>query len=305
MEALSSIGKIWLGIETSPIVASTAEMASSTGTPAATIAPNATTRIRSVTGRDMVSALWRSLWIFLSSWAPEVASPNSSTRRLGLSCWPLLTAATTGAIRSEAVSASPLMSNWIMAECRSFDTSPALEPWPGALRCSTSGRSAKLAVIPVIPRLNAGSSVVSVSLWSSTSSEAGFGKLDSSVFSARPDSPVNWSALVSLLAGTKLETIMASATNTNHPSRTDFLWRALQPPSRAASPLDVSIECMKSALLGKQWAGALPGWMRPRLAAWRSRGSGAARCPAAEKRANGGAAGRTGRVCAGYDNVLM
>src|SRR6476620_6383992 len=34
----------------------------------------------------------------------------------------------------------------------------------------------------------------------------------------------------------------ARATKTNQPTSTDFLWRALQLPSRAASPLDVSIE---------------------------------------------------------------
>jgi hypothetical protein len=116
IEALSSIGKIWLGIETRPIVASTAEIASSTGTPAATIAPNAITRISSVIGSDIVSALCRSLCTFLSSWAPEVASPNSSMRSAGLDRWASLTAATTGAIRFEAVAASPLMVKVINAE---------------------------------------------------------------------------------------------------------------------------------------------------------------------------------------------
>ena len=75
--------------------------------------------------------------------------------------------------------------------CRSFDTRPALEPEPGALRLSTTGMAAKPAVVCLIARLNAGSSAVMEPLWISTSSEAGFGKLDSSVFSARPDSPVN------------------------------------------------------------------------------------------------------------------
>ena len=57
IEVLSSIGKMWLGIATRPIVAITAEIASSTGTPAATSAPNAITRMISVTGSDSVSAL--------------------------------------------------------------------------------------------------------------------------------------------------------------------------------------------------------------------------------------------------------
>ena len=61
IEALSSIGKMWLGMATSPMVAITAEMASSTGTPAATSAPNAITRMSRVTGSDSVSARFRSL----------------------------------------------------------------------------------------------------------------------------------------------------------------------------------------------------------------------------------------------------
>ena len=64
---------------TRPIVASTPEKASSTGRPAATSAPNATSRMISVTGSDEYSARWKSLLsVSLSSWF-ALAKPNSAT----------------------------------------------------------------------------------------------------------------------------------------------------------------------------------------------------------------------------------
>ena len=49
---LSSMGKTWLGIASSPIVASTAVSPSSSGIPAATTAPNARIRIPKVIGSE-------------------------------------------------------------------------------------------------------------------------------------------------------------------------------------------------------------------------------------------------------------
>ncbi len=51
----------WLASDDSPIVASTPENASSTGSPAATRAPKARIRIASVTGTDENSARLKSL----------------------------------------------------------------------------------------------------------------------------------------------------------------------------------------------------------------------------------------------------
>ena len=52
----SSVGTMWLASLFSPVAARTAEKASSTGRPAATSAPNATTRIATVSGNEVNSA---------------------------------------------------------------------------------------------------------------------------------------------------------------------------------------------------------------------------------------------------------
>ena len=76
----SSTGAIWLIAPTSPMVAKTPEIASSSGTPAATSAPNAITSTTSVSGSEVNSAFLKSsskLWLIALS---ELASPNASTR---------------------------------------------------------------------------------------------------------------------------------------------------------------------------------------------------------------------------------
>ena len=82
--ATSTVGIRWLAIEFRPNVASTAENASSTGTPAATRAPNAISRMTSVSGSDRLRAFAKS-WLILSfrTWVAD-ASPNSRMRRSGL-----------------------------------------------------------------------------------------------------------------------------------------------------------------------------------------------------------------------------
>ena len=50
----------WLSSSVTPSAASTAVKPSSNGTPAATNAPNASTRMNSVTGTEVASALWKS-----------------------------------------------------------------------------------------------------------------------------------------------------------------------------------------------------------------------------------------------------
>ena len=61
----------------------TADSASSTGMPAATIAPKATTRMSSVIGSDSVSARLKSFSSVSASALPTLASPNCSTRSSG------------------------------------------------------------------------------------------------------------------------------------------------------------------------------------------------------------------------------
>ena len=66
----------WLGTATSPKVANTAVSARSNGMPAATSAPNATTRIASVTGSENNPAFSRSSANAVSIPFSALASPN-------------------------------------------------------------------------------------------------------------------------------------------------------------------------------------------------------------------------------------
>ena len=73
----------WLNRSVTPSAANTAVKPSSSGTPAATSAPNATTRMTSVTGTDVASALWKSsLTSVFTAWA-VLAVPSSPTNRCG------------------------------------------------------------------------------------------------------------------------------------------------------------------------------------------------------------------------------
>jgi uncharacterized membrane protein AbrB (regulator of aidB expression) len=120
----SSVGSRWLASKFRPIAASTALNASSTGNPAATIAPNARIRIRIVSGSDVNSARVMSFpKRSLMAWFAE-ASPNSATITLGFPAWAWSTAFMIGAIFESAFSASPLTSNWTSAEWPSTDTNP-------------------------------------------------------------------------------------------------------------------------------------------------------------------------------------
>ena len=76
---ISSIGMIWLGSAMSPSVAITALNPSSSGMPAATRAPNATTRISSVIGSESFSAFLKSSENDFDSALSALAPPNSPT----------------------------------------------------------------------------------------------------------------------------------------------------------------------------------------------------------------------------------
>ena len=69
-----------------PIVAMTAVSASSSGTPAATSAPNAISRMIRVTGREVMSALPKSSWTTLLICCWVLASPNSPRVKPGCAC---------------------------------------------------------------------------------------------------------------------------------------------------------------------------------------------------------------------------
>src|SRR5256885_4831320 len=83
----SEAWKTWLASADSPTEPSTAEKASSTGTPAATKAPNAISRITKVTGTDSFSAFWKSLLIVLlvhRARFPELGDREARARLLRL-----------------------------------------------------------------------------------------------------------------------------------------------------------------------------------------------------------------------------
>ncbi len=75
----------------SPMVDITADIASSTGIPAATNAPNAMARITRVSGIESFSAFWKSFPSASLSALSALAMPNCSTRR---SEWDFCRAAT-------------------------------------------------------------------------------------------------------------------------------------------------------------------------------------------------------------------
>ncbi len=92
-----------------PLAAATADSASSTGTPAAMIAPKAISRISSVTGRLTVAAVARSAPTWLLIALLTEAPPACSISRSGCPRWTAAVAASSGSIRSDAVSGSPFM----------------------------------------------------------------------------------------------------------------------------------------------------------------------------------------------------
>ena len=79
----SSTRMTWLKSAVSPSAAATAVMPSSSGMPAATSAPKATTRISSVTGSEVISARWKSFWMRFMIALLALASPNSPTNSSG------------------------------------------------------------------------------------------------------------------------------------------------------------------------------------------------------------------------------
>ena len=81
------MGKTWLIGPIRPSVPITAVTASSSGMPAATSAPKATTRISSVIGSERTSARLKSLSSALLSALSALASPNCSIRSFGCARW--------------------------------------------------------------------------------------------------------------------------------------------------------------------------------------------------------------------------
>ena len=100
MIELSTPPMTWLSGPRMPIVAMTAVSARSSGTPAATRAPKAISRMIRVTGRDVIRALPKSSWTrsLICCWV--LASPNSPTVKPGCAFCTASTASMAGLTRS-------------------------------------------------------------------------------------------------------------------------------------------------------------------------------------------------------------
>ena len=109
-----------------PIVAITAVTPSSSGRPAATSAPNASSRITSVIGSEIVSAFLRSSSNIFETALPVLASPNCSMRSSGCAFCAAAVAARIGSTLSSAFSESPLISKFTATEWPSREICPAL-----------------------------------------------------------------------------------------------------------------------------------------------------------------------------------
>jgi len=126
LTALSTPLPIWLIGPSSPIVAITAVIASSSGTPAATRAPKAINRMISVIGSDVTSAFPKSSLILSSSSLLMLASPISPMLKLGWAACAAATASSGAAIRVATWSSSPTSSNRSSAERPSVEICPRL-----------------------------------------------------------------------------------------------------------------------------------------------------------------------------------
>jgi hypothetical protein len=181
----------WLGIATRPSVAMTAVNPSSSGMPAATSAPNASTRMTSVIGSDSVSAFLKSSLKDLSIALLALASPNWPTNTSGLSALTFATAAITGSTSFSVRSLSPLSWNLTSTERPSLETWPSLPLAYGDFTSDTPGLLLTAATAALTAARTAGSvALPPLGAWTRTCSSSRFGKWLSKSRSALPDWPM-------------------------------------------------------------------------------------------------------------------
>jgi hypothetical protein len=198
------------------MAAATAVIASTSGTKAASSAPNARIRITSVIGSEVNSAFWKSSSKALLSAFSALPSPNCSTRKPRCSLWSAATASSEGSTFASA--SSPGSSKVTSAERPSSESWPALSRpyglatlrtfWVPSSRVTTSSTTARNSASPVSAPLR---------LWIRTLSGALSGKWSEIALSARPDSPMPKSASVSVFVPTDPPMNTASTTNASQP----------------------------------------------------------------------------------------
>ena len=170
-------------------------MPSSSGMPAATIAPKAISRTASVTGSDVHSARRKSELIASQIALFALASPNCSMRTVGCARCAAAAAATAALTLSRACCSSPATRNVTSAERPSRESVPA---GPGATRSRTCGVTRSRATTSRVASLNAGSVARTLPRpCTRTCSCEAFGKSAASYArNARPDSPLPISGTV-------------------------------------------------------------------------------------------------------------
>jgi hypothetical protein len=182
-------GTRWLTSAASPKVPNTPDRASRTGIPAATTAPNATSKMASVTGSDRYPARWRSCAMVPLSARLPLAVPNSSIKNPGLERARACTADWTGTTLPAASSELPAISNWTKAEWPSGETRLRPPEPSGDRTLVTSRRVPRRATTAAAAARKAGSRTVAAGLCTSTLSPAGWGNSRARMRSATPDSP--------------------------------------------------------------------------------------------------------------------
>ena len=244
-----STGMIWLGRATSPIAIATAEMPSSSGMPAATSAPKAITRMISVIGTEVTSALAKSFENAFSSDLLALAEPNSSIRRFGCRCAALATAVSIGPMRCLALSESPATEKVTRADRPSLEICPWLRGSSGDLTSDTVRKPDTAPMTSPTADLICGLDGFSDPdrVWIRMFSSPFLGKLSLTICWAERDCPVPWSSSLRLFVPTAPPMARESTTSASHPKIAVLRCVELQRPARAARFLD----CISSYLLGR------------------------------------------------------
>ncbi len=202
--------------------------------PAATSAPKATTRIRSVTGSEVTSACWKSSWMRFMIALLALASPNSPTNRPGWARWTAAVAASAGPTRFFAVSGSPVIWKVSRTAVPSLDSWPSLPGFIGDSICATEGmRERRATSSSTAARYSLPSSPPS-RLWMRICSAArSRGNCWASTRSAARESPLPMSSCLSVTVPTALPIMNATTTKASQPSTAVLRCVALQCAARA------------------------------------------------------------------------
>jgi hypothetical protein len=224
----STLWKSRLAAASRPIAPMNAVSARPTGRSAASSAPNATIRMPRVSGRESSDRREKSFSRLSPITLSPLAKPTWATYRSGCAFCTLATASITGATRSAAVSASPVMSNVTNAECLSAEMT-------AGCRFSTRPVPLTAAVTSATADWNAGAPLASRSLCTSTISPACSGNPAASIiWSARRDSPLSYSLSEAETLPMRAISAVAATTNSSQPPIAVARCRALNWAIRAA-----------------------------------------------------------------------